>query len=234
MSVYNLEKDGKLTVQTCLSKGQVSKFNLLPGSIIVDGNSAYLSVEKLHGILFTNSRQTGKDIVNNYYHIVRNYLVRDQNDGRILGVKPLGLYSLLEQLATDNPSRATQYRTSISAISCLISVNPELNVKSSSASREAATEQSKLISKLKRSHSFCQLSAVAFSSAEEKHAHHIVAASVAPDLIAHAQNILIIRKEVHCDYHNWASQYKQSIDRPSLIEYAQSKGYSTDYSHDLN
>jgi hypothetical protein len=232
MAVIDLE-NGKLILPTRLTKGQVSKFNILPDNIIVDGNSVYLSMDKLHGVLLTNSSQSAKNIINNYYGIVRFHVVRDLTNGKILGIRPIGLYLLLEQLATDNPQRAVEYRASLSLVSYLISANQKVDYASESAAKEVNTEAAKVVSKLKRIHPVCQLSRVAFTGTEEKHAHHIVAASVAPDSIASAANILIIKKPIHQDYHNWVSQNGRSVDRNSLIEYARTKGYSTIYSHNV-
>ena len=55
-----------------------------------------------------------------------------------------------------------------------------------------------------------------------------------PALMAVASNLIVITKETHDDYHAWLFRNSADIDRSSLIEYAQNKGYSTDYSHDLN
>jgi hypothetical protein len=227
-------EDGKLTLPTRLTKGQISKFNISADNIVVDGNSVYISIEKLHGILLTNSNQSVQGIINNYYGILRAHIVKDQTNGKFLGVRPIGLYILLEQLATDKPQRAVEYRASLSLVSYLVSANQKVDYASEFASREINAEVNKIAAKLKSIHSICQLSRIAFAGGEEKHAHHIVAASIAPNLIASPENILIVKKSVHNEYHQWVAQNKLSIDRPSLIKYAQSNDYSTDYSHDLN
>lgn len=45
--------------------------------MIIEGGAAYIPIDKLHGVLLTNSRQRAIAIVNNHKDIVKAYLVRD-------------------------------------------------------------------------------------------------------------------------------------------------------------
>jgi hypothetical protein len=79
--------------------------------IIVEGNSAYIPIGELHGVLLTTSREKAKAIVNSYEDLVKPYLVMDkvlfQKYGIQSAIHPVGVYNLLKQLAMDRPSRAT-------------------------------------------------------------------------------------------------------------------------------
>jgi hypothetical protein len=235
MPVFDLGGKGKITVQTCLTDGQLSKFKTLFKHIIINGNSACLPLDELHGVFLTNSKKTARNIVHNYNHVVGNFLIYDPVKLKIYesnsGIRPIGLYLLLEQLALDNPKRAIEYRASLSLVAYIVAVNEQLALISKFASQEMNAELSKLINKLKQFHSVCQLSGELFIGSEEKHAHHVMAVSEAPCLMTSEKNLLIIKKHIHDDYHHWASKKKLSIDRLSLIEYAKNKGYSTIYIH---
>jgi hypothetical protein len=235
MAVFDLGGKGKVTVQTCLSDRQLSKFNTLFKHLIVHGNAACLPLDELHGVLLTNSRITAKNIVHNYNRLVNNYLIYDpiklKHYESNSGIRPIGLYLLLEQLAVDNPKRAVEYKASLSLVAYIVAVNEQLALISKFASQDMSAELSKLISKLKQFHSVCQLSGEIFIGSEEKHAHHVIAVSEAPYLMTSEKNLLIIKKRIHDEYHHWASKKKRSIDRLSLIEYAKDKGYSTIYIH---
>jgi hypothetical protein len=235
MPVFDLGSKGKVTVQTCLTDGQLSKFKTLFKHIIVHGNNACLPLDELHGVLLTNSKKTARNIVHNYSHVVANFLIYDpvklsayQSNS---GIRPIGLYLLLDQLAIDNPKRAIEYRASLSLVAYIVAVNEQLSLIAKFASQEMNAELSNLINRLKQFHSVCQLSGEVFIGSEEKHAHHVVAVSEAPNLMTSEKNLLIIKKHVHDDYHHWVSKKKWSIDRLSLIEYAKDKGYSTIYIH---
>lgn len=235
MPVFDLGGKGKVTVQTCLTDGQLSKFKTLFKHIIINGNSACLPLDELHGVLLTNSKKTAKNIVHNYNHIVGNFLIYDPAKLQIYesnsGIRPIGLYLLLEQLAIDNPKRAIEYKASLSLVAYIVAVNEQLALISKFASQEMSAELSKLINRLKQFYSVCQLSGELFIGSEEKHAHHIMAVSEAPYLMKSEKNLLIIKKRIHDDYHHWVNKQKRSIDRLSLIEYARDKGYSTIYIH---
>ena len=71
-----IASDGEIVLETTLTNGQISKFNSLVRNIIVEGGAAYIPIDKLHGVLLTNSRQRAIAIVNNHKDIVKAYLVR--------------------------------------------------------------------------------------------------------------------------------------------------------------
>jgi hypothetical protein len=233
MAVINIGGAGKVTLQTCLTDGQISKFNALFKHVIVDGSSAYLPLNELHGALLTNSKKTAQNIIKNYHHIVGNYLVYDpvilkKYEGNS-GISPIGLYLLLEQLAIDNPRRAIEYKASLSLVAYIVATNEQIALISKFVSKEINAELTKLIDRLKKIHFICQISGEAFMGEEEKHAHHVTAISEAPYLMVSEENLLIVKKHVHDGYHNWISQQKRSINAASLMEYAKNKGYSTIY-----
>ena len=235
MAKIKLGGKGEVILQTCLTDGQISKFNTLFKHVIVEKNSTCLPLNELHGVLLTNSKQKARSIIKNYNHVVGNYLIYDpvqlkKFEGNS-GIRPIGLYLLLEQLAIDYPKKAIEYKASLSLVAYVVAVNEQLALISKFAGQKMDADLSKLIEKLKQIHSVCQISGEAFIGNEEKHAHHITAVSEAPYLMRSEQNLLIVKKHVHDGYHHWVSHHKQSIDASSLRQYAKSKGYSTIYIH---
>jgi hypothetical protein len=237
MSTYKVETDPD-GVKTTFTPNQLNKFRLLSKKIIVANGAAYLPIDELHGVLLTNSRKIAIKIVNNHDYLIKNYLVRDKlkfpNCPFSIAIKPMGICLLLDRLANENPRRAAEYRESSYILGYIIASNPELKVQSQEIAKKQAVDMQALIHKLKKVHSVCQLSGKPFQLGEQKHAHHIESKACRPELMAEESNLIIISKEAHDSYHAWLFSNSTDIDRLSLIKYAQSEGYSTDYSHDLN
>jgi hypothetical protein len=224
--------DGKVTLHTTLSQGQVNKFNGLAKKIIVEGNSAYIPIKELHGVLLTNSRDKAAAIVdsNQYRDLVKPYLITDkilfQKYGIQSAIRPVGVYNLLEQLAIDRPGRATEYRASLALLTCIVAQYPQLVLNAAIAAKALDAKTKALITRLKTLHNICQLSGQEFAFKEEKHAHHIEGVSESPGLMATEDNIIIIKRWLHDDYHEWASKGEYPLNRISLRYYAKHKGYS--------
>ena len=64
MKGIDLSENNEVVLKTLLSKGQVAKFNSLVRSIIIFGNSAYIPVDQLHGVLLTRSKANALEILN--------------------------------------------------------------------------------------------------------------------------------------------------------------------------
>jgi hypothetical protein len=222
--------DGKVTLHTTLTQGQVNKFSGLAKQIIVEGNSAYIPIKELHGVLLTTSRVKAAAIVNHYENLVKPYLVTDKIVFQKLGIqsviRPVGVYNLLEQLALDRPGRATEYRASLALLTCIVAQYPQLMLNAAIAAKALDSRTKVLINKLKALHNICQLSGQEFAFKEEKHAHHIEGVSESPELMAVEDNIIIIKRWLHDDYHEWASKGEYPLNRISLRYYARHKGYS--------
>jgi hypothetical protein len=221
--------DGTITLNTTLTKGQVNKFNGLAKKIIVEGNSAYIPIKELHGVLLTSSREKAAAIVNSHMDLVKSYLATDkvlfQKYGIQSAIRPVGVYNLLEKLAIDNPRRATEYRASLTLLACIVAQYPQLVINAAIAAKALCAKTKAQIDKLKSLHNICQLSGQPFTIDEEKHAHHIEGVSELPGLMAVESNILIIKRWLHDDYHEWAGKQKYPINRISLRYYAKFKGY---------
>jgi hypothetical protein len=220
--------DGVVTMQTTLSKGQVAKFSGLARKIIIEGNSAYIPITELHGVLLTNSKVKAAIIVENYQDLVKPYLVTDkvlfQKYGIQSAIRPVGMYNLLEQLALDRPSRATEYRASLTLLSCIVAQYPQLVLNAAIAAKALEARTRTLIDNLKKQHVICQLSGQEFMLDDEKHAHHIEGVSESPGLVAEESNIIIIKRWLHDDYHEWAAKNEYPLNRISLRYYAKYKG----------
>jgi hypothetical protein len=221
--------DGMITLHTTLSKGQVAKFSGLAKKIIIAGNAAYIPISELHGALLTNSKANAATIVGNYEDLVKPYLVTDkvlfQKYGIQSAIRPIGVYHLLEQLAVDRPSRGTEYRASLTLLSCIIAQYPQLVLNAAIAAKQLDAKTKATIDKLKKTHKVCQVSGQPFSTDEEKHAHHIEAVAALPDLVACEDNLIIIKRWVHDDYHEWATKREFPINQISLRYYIKHKGY---------
>ena len=221
--------DGTVTLHTILTKGQVNKFSGLAKKIIVEGNAAYIPIRELHGVLLTSSREKAAAIVNSHMDLVKPYLIMDkvlfQDYGIQSAIRPVGVYNLLEQLAIDNPRRATEYRASLTLLACIVAQYPQLVLNAAIAAKALCAKTKALIDKLKKIHNVCQLSGQPFTIDDEKHAHHIEGVSESPGLMAEESNILIVKRWLHDDYHDWAIKGSCPLNRISLRYYARSKGY---------
>jgi hypothetical protein len=222
--------DGEIVLETTLTNGQISKFNSLASNIIVEGGAAYIPIDKLHGVLLTNSRQRAIAIVNNHKDIVKAYLVRDpirfEKYGVSATIKPMGLYALLETLAEDNPKRASDYRASLALLSYIIAKNPQLALSSNIKAKHQEALKNSVIGKLKRQNSICLLCEEPFTDEDEKHAHHIEGESEDPSLATDQDNLILVKGWIHVDYHNWLNEIGLPINRESLKNYAMMKNFS--------
>jgi hypothetical protein len=229
VTVFTANK-GKVSVETSLSRAQLSKFSRLTDKIIIVDGSAYLPIDELHGILFTNSRKNAVAIVNNYNHVIKNYLVRDKVKFKDFifssAIRPIGIYLLLETLAQDNPSKANLYQESIFLLSYVVGKHPQLAFGRLLQSKEICTKLAALSKSLKGQHDRCQVSGRLFMPDEEKHLHHIEAQALSPALIAEPSNLLIINKSIHDRYHHWLSEIGAVANRKTLTKYAEENGYS--------
>jgi hypothetical protein len=220
---------GEISIQTSLTNAQLAKFNKLTEKMIVIDGAAYLPLEELHGVLFTNSRKNAVALVNNHSDVIKNFLVRDKIKFRKFfvstAIRPMGIYQLLEALAKDKPSKANLYRESIFLLSYIVSKHPQLAVASDRASQELNTKLQAVIKTLKKQHDRCQLSDRPFLPDEEKHVHHIEAQSLYPSLVVEPSNLLVINGYIHDSYHHWLSKTGYPASRKSLTKYAESNGY---------
>lgn len=229
MTVFIADK-GKVSVETSLSRAQLSKFSRLTSKIIVVDGSAYLPIDELHGILFTNSRKNAVAIVNNYNHVIKNYLVRDKVRFKDFlfssAIRPIGIYLLLETLAQDNPGKAGLYQESIFLLSYVVGKHPQISFERKLQSQDICAKLNALAKSLKKQHDRCQVSGRLFLPDEEKHLHHIEAQALQPALTAEPSNLLIINKSIHDRYHHWLSEIGAVANRKTLTKYAEENGYS--------
>lgn len=225
-----LSDNNEIILRTTLSKGQVAKFNSLLNELVLNNGAAYLSVKHLHGALLTRSKDTAKSIVQAYRDILRIFLVtadeleiQSEHDF----IRPIGVQILLDQLATDRPQRASDYRASAALLTYIVAAHPQLAVDSSIEAKNLASFKDGLIKRLKSRHKTCQLTGQVFGKDHEKHVHHIVAESINPGLAADENNLIVITGEVHDDYHAWVNTIPGAeISRATLRNFARQKGYS--------
>lgn len=230
MADIEVGESGEIVLETTLTQGQVAKFNALARKMIVEDGSAYIPIDELHGVLLTSSRERARNIVNNHKDVVKAYLVRDsvrfQKYNISAAIKPAGLYALLETLAEDNPQRATDYRASLALLSYVVAKNPQLAFSASVKAKHNEVEKNSLVSRLKRIHKVCQLSEQPFTKNDEKHVHHIEGKSEEPALVTTRTNLIVIKGDIHLDYHNWLGKKSLPITRSTLRAYARSRNLS--------
>ena len=223
-------ESGEIVLETTLTQGQVSKFNALTRKIIVEDGSAYIPIDELHGVLLTSSRERAKTIVNNHKDVVKAYLVRDpvrfQKHNISAAIRPVGLYALLETLAEDNPKKATDYRASLALLSYIVAKHPQLAFSASVKAKHNEAEKNSVISRLKRTYNVCQLSEQPFTESDEKHVHHIEGKSEEPALVTTRNNLIVIKGNIHMDYHSWLGKKNLPITRSTLRAYARSHNLS--------
>jgi hypothetical protein len=231
MTTFVADK-GNISVETSLTKPQLSKFNRLTDKIIFADGAAYLPLEELHGVLFTNSRKNAVAIVNNHADVIKNYLVRDRARFRgffvSTAIRPMGVYLLLETLATKNPGKANLYRESIFLLAYIVGKHPQVALNDRLQSQEFNTRVQTAFRELKQKHNCCQLSRWEFKADEEKHIHHIEAKALNPSLASEYSNLLVISKAVHEQYHHWLTTTNLTASKKSLIKYAKEKEYSVE------
>lgn len=235
MGKIRLSRDNEVALRTTLSKHQIAKFNAMHENLLIKDGAAYVSLNELHGVLLTRSRDDAREIVNQYRNIIRTFLFDaddldqyDQPDdaGYVL---PVGLYILLEQLAQDRPKRALDYRASIALLAYLVAGHPQLVMASLIQDKNLASAEKAVMTRLKKKHSRCQISGYDFSRGEEKHIHHIEPRATAPALAADEHNLVVITGKVHDAYHEWITQSKVAVSRATLRNFCRSNNYSLDW-----
>lgn len=232
MPRISLSQNNEVALPVTLTAGQVAKFNSLANKLIVKNGAAYIPLNELHGVLLTNSRQSAINIINAYRDIVRPFLVDTlEIPGAIV---PIGVYTLLEQLAVDKSRRALEYRASLTLLACIVGSNPQLAFEAQRIGDSQTRSRALTIARLKRKHRFCQLCREQFGNDGRKHAHHIIGESERPDLAADENNILIIKESIHDAYHAWVNERGCAISGATLRNFARHNGYSTDWLNDRN
>lgn len=230
MKKIQLSNKGEIVLQTTLTQGQVSKFNKLIQRMIVEDGAAYIPIDELHGVLLTNSRERATTIVNNNRDIVKAYLVRDpirfQEYDVSAVIKPAGLYALLETLAEANPKKANDYRASLALLGYIIAQHPQLALSAQIKAKYKESEQNSVVGRLKRNNQLCQLSEEYFTDEDEKHVHHIEGESEDPVLAVDEENLIVIKGNIHKNYHNWLIKFGLPITRNTLRKYAKLNNYS--------
>jgi Fe2+ or Zn2+ uptake regulation protein len=229
----DLGKKGKLVFDTSLTTPQIAKFKGLIERLIIVDNSAYLRLDELHGVLMTSSKQQARDIVMAHQDILKPYLIYDKVKFAEFGVssaiKPVGIYILLDHLATVRAVRAPEYRASLVLLSYIMAKHPGVVLGDWNNAKAQFQSVSKAMRSLKKQHSVCQLTGHPFYSGDEKHVHHIEGKSENPSKADDAGNLIVIHGWVHDDYHSWNSKKGMPICRTSLWFYADKRGYSKDF-----
>jgi hypothetical protein len=232
MADIEVGESGEIVLETTLTQGQVAKFNALARKLIVEDGSAYIPIDELHGVLLTSSRERARTIVNNHKDVVKAYLVRDsvrfQKYNISAAIKPAGLYALLETLAEDNPKKATDYRASLALLSYVVAKNPQLAFSASVKAKHNEVEKNSIVSRLKRAYKVCQLSEEPFIEGDEKHVHHIEGKCEEPALVTTLDNLIVIKGDIHRDYHRWLGEKRLRITRYTLEVYARRHNLSVE------
>jgi hypothetical protein len=230
MNGIEILENGNFILETTLTKRQVSKFKSLVKNLIIENGNAYVPINELHGVLLTSGKSKAQTIVNNHSDVVKAYLVREpilfEKYKVSSAISPVGLYNLLEELAKENPAKATEYRASLALLSTIIANHPQLAL---SAQKEAKIQKSinnSIIAKLKKKNKTCQLSHIDFTNDDEKHVHHIEGKSEDPSLVNDEKNLIVIKGTIHHDYHRWLSKKGYPINIGTLKLYAKEKNYS--------
>lgn len=234
MGKIKLNQDNEVALRTTLSKYQVAKFNAMNENLLIKNGVAYVSLNELHGVLLTRSRDDAKEIIRQYRNILRTFLIDADDLGQYdedgTGyVLPVGLYILLEQLAQDRPKRALDYRASIALLAYLVAGHPQLVMASLIQDKNLASAEQAVMTRLKRKYSRCQLSGCGFTRGNEKHIHHIEPRATAPALAADERNLVVITGEVHDAYHEWITESKVAVSRASLRNFCRLNNYRLDW-----
>lgn len=230
MAKVKLNENNEVLLKTTLTKYQVSKFNALNENLVVKSGAAYVPLGELHGVLLTNSKKNARDIVNAHRSFVKNYLVPSLDTAIDQPyIRPIGLQILLDQLALENPKRATDYRASAALLTYIVAAHPQLAIAGLIEAKSTQSAKEQLFKKLKKKYKKCQLSGDIFEQGVEKHVHHIVAESINPGLAADENNLVVISGEVHDGYHDWVCEHNLEINRASLKNYARKYGYALDW-----
>jgi Fe2+ or Zn2+ uptake regulation protein len=234
----DLGKNGQFTFDSTLSNAQISKFKGLMQRLIIDNNTAYLRLDELHGVLLTNTRQQAIDILTAHNDLLKPYLVSDKvrfaKHGVMTVVKPVGVYVLLDHLATVRAARAVEYRASLVLLSYVMAKHPGVMLGDWNNAKEQFQKISKAMRQLKKQHSACQVTGHPFHSGDEKHVHHIEGKSENPSKADDTGNLVVIHGWVHDDYHSWAIDNGLPISKASFWFYASKRGYSSEFVRSLN
>jgi hypothetical protein len=229
MPQIQLGKDATLVFDSILTQSQVAKFGKLANNLMHVGTSAYLPLNELHGVLFTQSRAAATKLVLNHSQIIQHYLM----PGEPPAIKPVGVYLLLEYLAEVNPKKAILYKAGLSLVALILATHPQTLVAALTASNALDAKIRAVFQSLKNQHQLCQLSGLAFQADESKHVHHIECASLNPALVAEVSNLVVIHEWIHQEYHQWVIQEKLPVCRSTLGLYAVRKRYSTPFVESL-
>jgi hypothetical protein len=222
MAKIDLSENNEVLLKTSLSKGQISKFNSLVEAIIIFGNSAYIPITLLHGVLLTRSKNNAIEILNKHQDIFKKYILKDpsneSNTTRV--IRPVGLLLLLDELANENPRRATEYRGSSALLTYIIAGHPQLAFNALIEAKNMDAELNSVVYSLKKEHIKCQLSNHIFTKNDQKHAHHVLGQAENPSEIKSPENIIIIRGDIHNAYHDWVTKQKLQVNRGTLWQFA--------------
>jgi len=233
--VIDLGDDGRLVLDTTLTKSQVNKFKGLISRLIVVNNTAYLRLDELHGVLLTGSKEKARLLVMNHQDMLKPYLVTD----RVMfqpfssAIKPAGVYLLLDHLTAVNPKKAADYRASLVLLAYIMAKHPGVALGSWRAAKEQFQAITKAMKALKQLHQTCQVTGYPFSGDDDKHVHHLEGQAENPSLAANADNMVVLHGWVHDDYHSWLIQQKLPTTKATFWFYADKKGYSTDFLRSL-
>ena len=232
MTRIQLNSNNEIALRTSLSKGQISKFNALQDKLVIKNGTAYVSTDELHGVLLTRGRKDAISIVNRYRDTLRIYFVKpcdldieaiDASDF----IRPVGLYILLEQLAEDRPQKARNYRASHAFLSCIVAGHPQLAMDSDVNGELAEATKKGVMRQVKQRHDSCQLSGYVFAKGDQKHVHHIEPEATAPALAADENNMVVITKAIHDEYHAWTDANEGlEVSRSSLRNFCRRNEYS--------
>lgn len=211
----------QVTIQTKLTKGQLSKFNSLFKNIMIRNGQPYLPIHYMHGPLLTNSRQSAINIIQR-----NSALINPFKEGDYL--TPAGLHVLIEKLCIENPKKAIGYRAAIAIISSELANNPNLIVATLQGAANKQESVHKTMREIQNDAKYCLLSNVEFNKNNPCDIHHIEGQSEAPEFADDPKNLIPLTSTIHRAYHSWVNENELDISRATLKFFAKISGYRTD------
>jgi hypothetical protein len=209
-----------------LSQRQLSKFKNLFEKKKIQNGKVYFPSNEMHGVLLTNSRQGAINIIKANERDLKPYLENFDDNQYI---KHIGVDVLLDKLGEENPKKKTLYLATQAYIAGQLANDPDVGRDAAVAAAKIDEERMRAMRTVKQEATHCKLSGVAFGKGVDRCVHHIEGVSEQPSLAADPNNLIVLTKEVHQQYHSWVSENHLAVTRATLKQFAQQKGYNRNW-----
>lgn len=209
-----------------LTDGQLRKFKSFFNSMIIVDHRSYFSTSEMHGVLLTQSKEKAKHKLKNQESYVNQYLLNIDDETYI---KLIGVDILLDRLCEIDPRKQHQYLASKAIINTWAANNPEIFRDGQIRANKEEREKIKAMHWMRKKASHCLLSGMQKPDVKLE-IHHILGVAETPELAADVENLIPLSREVHQEYHSWATREEVAVTRASLKKFALIHGYNTDWS----